>query len=421
MFARMRVARVLLFLALSGAVAHADDAKPANPHPADAAPARAKVPLRVVRMLPETKQALLFDRTKGTHVVVEAGQAVEGFYVDSIDDDEVTLLSDNGTTVVLAAPDPAWRHRREAADKADATRPAKTAATAPPTTGPAPAPAPKAGEPQPADPYADLAASPEIGTGADGVRVVEAPDAPAMAPTSAPAPAASSTSSTIGTGADGVRVVEAPNAAAPAPAAVPAPAPAAVSAPAAAPVPAPAAAPVPAPAAAPVPAPAAAPVPAPAAAPVPAPAAGPHDAAGDALAAALTGAPAPTATAPTGTAPTGTAPSATAATATASPGDGRILLARADVKAALASFGTLAGSIRGAFTPAGVRVDSVAAGSLFAKAGLKAGDVVSAVDGVPLKSLDDAADLYARAGSVKAMNVAVVRGGTPIVLRVTIQ
>ena len=56
----MRVARVLLFLALSGAVAHADDAKPADPHPADAAPARAKIPLRVVRMLPETKQALLF-------------------------------------------------------------------------------------------------------------------------------------------------------------------------------------------------------------------------------------------------------------------------------------------------------------------------------------------------------------------------
>ena len=372
----MRVARVLLFLALSGAVAHADDAKPADPHPADAAPARAKVPLRVVRMLPDTKQALLFDRTKGTHVVVEAGQAVEGFYVDSIDDDEVTLLSDNGATVVLAAPDPAWRHRREG-DKADASRPAKTTATAP---------AVKSGEPQPADPYADLAASPELGTGADGVRVVEAPDAPAMAP--------AASSPAIGTGADGVRVVEAPNAEAAAPASIPAPA-----------APATAAAPVPAtaPAAVPATAPAAVPAAVPATAPAPAPtaAAEPHDAAGDALAAALTGAPAPT--------------------TTASPSDGPILLARGDVKAALASFGTLAGSIRGAFTPAGVRVDSVAAGSLFAKAGLRAGDVVSAVDGVPLKSLDDAADLYARAGSVKAMNVAVVRGGKPIVLRVTIQ
>ena len=405
----MRVARVLLFLALSGAVAHADDAKPADPHPADAAPARAKVPLRVVRMLPDTKQALLFDRTKGTHVVVEAGQAVEGFYVDSIDDDEVTLLSDNGATVVLAAPDPAWRHRREG-DKADASRPAKTTATAP---------AVKSGEPQPADPYADLAASPELGTGADGVRVVEAPDAPAMAP--------AASSPAIGTGADGVRVVEAPNAAAAAPASVPAPgapataaapvpatappavpatAPAAVpaTAPAAVPAAVPATAPAAVPATAPATVPAAVPAIAPAAAPAPTAAAEPHDAAGDALAAALTGAPAPTTTA-----------------SPAAPADGPILLARGDVKAALASFGTLAGSIRGAFTPAGVRVDSVAAGSLFAKAGLRAGDVVSAVDGVPLKSLDDAADLYARAGSVKAMNVAVVRGGKPIVLRVTIQ
>src|SRR3954471_18471846 len=109
----MRIARALLFVALSGAVAHADDARPADApaaRPADAAakPAEshAKVPVRVVRMLPETHQALLFDKTKGTHVVVEAGQAVEGFLVDSIDEDEVTLLSDDGATFVLAAPEP---------------------------------------------------------------------------------------------------------------------------------------------------------------------------------------------------------------------------------------------------------------------------------------------------------------------------
>lgn len=392
----MRVVRVLLFLALSGAVAHADDAKAADSHPADAAaPPRARVPLRVVRMLPETKQALLFDRTKGTHVVVEAGQTVEGYFVDALEDDEVTLLSDNGATVVLAAPDPAWRHHRDGdhtADRAaDAGTPgAKSGTTASPApTSAAPASAAptttaKPGEPQPADPYADLAVDGELGTGADGVRVVEAPDAPAMAPTSAGSvPAGSSTAPVLGTGADGVRVVEAPGSAAavPVPAHVPAPAPAAAPAPVAAS--------------------AAAPVPIASAST----ASAPHDPAGDALAAALTG----------------TAPTSAPGTSTASPADGPVLLARADVNAALASFGTLTGSIRAAFTPAGARIDSVAADSLFAKAGLRAGDVVSAVNGAPLRSLDDAADLYARAGTAKAVSVAVVRGGKPITLRVSIQ
>ncbi|MBV8761957.1 MAG: PDZ domain-containing protein [Deltaproteobacteria bacterium] len=399
--------RVLLFLALSGAVAHADDAKPADPHPADAAapaaPTRAKVPLRVVRMLPETKQALLFDRTKGTHVVVESGQAVEGYLVDSIDDDEVTLLSDSGATVVLAAPDPAWRHRRDGESTADAGKPAAKPAAKPATA----ATTAKSGEPQPADPYADLAVGGELGTGADGVRVVEAPDAPAMAPTS------TTTAPAIGTGADGVRVVEAPGA--PATATVTAPATATAPVTAAATVPATATATVTAteaatatvPASVPASVPATASAPATVPASVPAPAAGTdaakidhYNAGVDALAAALTGAPAP-------------APAAGAA--------GTTVLARADVKAALASFGTLAGSIRGSFTPVGVRVDSVAAGSLFAKAGLQAGDVVSAVDGAPLRSLDDAADLYARAGTAKVVSASVMRSGKPMTLRVAIQ
>ncbi len=413
----MRVARVLLFLALSGAVAHADDAKPADPHPADAAPARTKIPLRVVRMLPETKQVLLFDKAKGTHVVVEAGQAVEGYFVDSIEDDEVTLLSDNGATVVLAAPDPVWRHRRDGERTADASKPgskpsaapassptssaaltssAATTSSAAPASSPtssAPTSAAASSEPLPADPYADLAAGGELGTGADGVRVVEAPDAPAMAPT---APV-------LGTGADGVRVVEAPGG------------PAAPS-------------PTPAPAAVPGSAPAAVTSPAPTTPSAPAPATVPHDPAGDALAAALTGSPAPTSAATSATTTTAATTSAattgaptTSAAGAATASDGTVQLARADVNAALASFGTLAGSIRGAFTPTGVRVDSVAAGSLFAKAGLRDGDVVSAVNGVPLRSLDDAADLYARAGTAKAVSVAIVRAGKPITLRVTIQ
>ena len=413
----MRVARVLLFLALSGAVAHADDAKPQDPHPADAAASHVKVPLRVVRMLPDTRQALLFDRTKGTHVVVEAGQAVEGYLVDSIDEDEVTLLSDSGTTVVLAAPDPSWRHRRDEHATGRPGAEGKRTADGKSAAGTAA----KSGEPQPADPYADVAAGSELGTGADGVRVVEAPDAPAMAPTSVPAgsPAA------IGTGEDGVRVVEAPGAPA-----------AAASAPAAAPVIA----------SAPTiesdaagsgatgstatismaPTSSATTAPSSSAQPRTAPARSSsnakidhYNAGVDALAAALTGEPSPAAT---GSAPVADAP-ATAAPAAAGPpaASGGTVLARADVNAALASFGTLAGSIHGAFTPTGVRVDSVAPGSLFAKAGLQAGDLVSAVDGAPLRSLDDAANLSAKAGTARAVSVAVVRAGKPLTLRVTIQ
>ena len=68
-----------------------------------------------------------------------------------------------------------------------------------------------------------------------------------------------------------------------------------------------------------------------------------------------------------------------------------------------------------------MRVDSVAAGSLFAKAGLRPGDVVASVDGHALHSLDDAADLYARAGRARSVTAQVVRAGKPVTLHVSIQ
>ena len=336
----MRLVGAALLLVLSGAVALADDAKPADAKPTEA---RAKVPLRVVRMLPEAHQALLFDRTRGTYVVVEAGQTVEGLTVDAIDDDEVTLLSDAGALVVLAAPAPA-RHRRAAGSGKAAD--ADTAADDVPAA-PAKAPATAKADPQPADPYADP------------IAVVDATTA-------------------LGTGKDGVRVVEAP-------AAAPAPVPVVAAAPAPAPVVAAAPAPVPTPARAARPA-----------------SRGADD--GAALAAIMTGSPAP-------------ATPAVATTITTGP----TVLARADVSAALGNFTTLSSSIRGGFTAGGLRIDSVAAGSVFAKAGLRAGDVIASVDGHALRSLDDAAELYARAPAARAMTASVVRGGKPVTLRVSIQ
>jgi membrane-associated protease RseP (regulator of RpoE activity) len=97
------------------------------------------------------------------------------------------------------------------------------------------------------------------------------------------------------------------------------------------------------------------------------------------------------------------------------------VLARREVDAALADFGALAVGFQAAFTPAGVKVESVLAGSLFAKAGLRAGDVIESVDGRPLRSLDDVAALYARAQALRVVTAQVVRGGKPVALRVTIQ
>ncbi len=351
----MRLVSAALLLALSGAVALADDAKPAESKPAEP---RAKVPLRVVRMLPETHQALLFDRTRGNYVVVEAGQTVEGLTVDAIDDDEVSLLSDGGALVVLAAPAPAKHRHAASSGNDDDDAPAKEPTIA--AAAPAPTPPAKA-EPQPADPYAAMPAEPAPADPyADPVELVDA-------------------STALGTGKDGVRVVEAPGT----PATV-----TVTTAPAAAPAVIPAVAkPV-----------AATP------APVRPATKGADD--GAALAAVMTGTPAP----------------ATPALATTTvPADGPAVLARADVSAALANFGALSGSIRGGFTADGLRIESVAAGSLFAKAGLRAGDVVASVDGHALRSLDDAAELYARAPAAKAMTASVLRGGKPVTLRVSIQ
>jgi len=96
-------------------------------------------------------------------------------------------------------------------------------------------------------------------------------------------------------------------------------------------------------------------------------------------------------------------------------------LERKQVDAALSDFGALAASVDGTFTPTGLRLDKVTPGSLFARAGLVTGDTITAIDGKPLRSIDDAADLYARAGGMKAATVQLVRAGKPHTLRLEIK
>ena len=290
----MRLVVGLVAVLVSGSIAHAEGVK---------AP---KIPLRVVRTLPDSHQALLFDRSRGTHVLADVGMTIDGYLVEDIDDDQVTL-SASGTQVVLAAPEPS----------------------------PSPAPA----GPMPLDPYGE----PEL-----RVRDVDAPRA-------------------ISAGQDGVRVADAPDV---------------TGAPGA-------------------PTTASSPAPTQPAPVQPAPTPATSDAA-DAFAAALT------ASAP--------------ATPTAAPAAGTpVVLGRHEADVALADFGALAGAVHGSFTPAGAKLESLAPGSLFAKAGLRAGDTVTAVDGKPLRTLDDAADLYARAATVRTVTVAVLRAGKPLTVRLSIQ
>jgi hypothetical protein len=98
-----------------------------------------------------------------------------------------------------------------------------------------------------------------------------------------------------------------------------------------------------------------------------------------------------------------------------------VLLSRGEVEAALADFGRLTAAIHGRFSASGLVVDAVGEGTLFQRAGVRAGDVIAAVDGIRLRSLDDAANVYARASKATAMTAQIVRGGKPMTLHVAIR
>jgi type II secretory pathway component PulC len=341
--------------------------------------------------MPESKQALLFDRERSTHVLAEVGGEVDGYTVDAIIDDEV-MLSRNGTQVVLVAPEsgpPAAAHAEPAAKSR-----AVPVADAKP-----------AGDPLPLDPYAEggtRAASAADG-GDSAVHVASAtgavplppdPEARAVsaaapstgteaAPAPAPAPAASlaiNTDSAPATQAAGSALSEhrttAAGTTAPPTAAPPSPAP---------PSPAP---PSPAP---PSPAP---PSPAP---PSPAP---------------PSPAPAVAAAAPAVLGPT--AP-------TTAPATGDAVVTRAEVNATLANFAKLTADVQGNFSPSGVVIERVAPGTIFQRIGLRAGDVITAVDGVRVRSIDDAASVYAKVSTAKQVSAQIVRKGASMTLHVAIQ
>lgn len=494
----MRLAAGVLALALIAPVARAQDTT--SPEPARPAgdSAHARLPFRVVRVMPESRQALLFDRRRATHVLAEIGGKLEGYTVEDIDDETVTLRRDGQEIVLAAPPRGAGRRERAAAARAPA------------------ASVPETGEPAPIDPYGDPVRSIEA-PGADrapapdrtpgpgdslppsaGVRVARAPSTSA-----APPPAAA----VIAPGDGGVRVAEAPDpgpagdassatgAARSIPDRAPAPGPHAGPPAATGPHGASSTGPAPSPGAGPdassapaagagairgVEAPdAGSAVRAPAVSKGSLPAVASDGAAGGAAPSqdarpspaidrpvidrpaplappaaetapeirAASGRPADRRTldaraladvmtsdhaarsprGPAGVpgAPTRAAevrPPAPAATtpAEARPGDASVI-SRGELDGALSDFAALTAAVRGSFTATGVAVEGVADGSVFQRAGLRAGDVVTEVDGIRLRTLDDAAELYARASSAKAITAQLVRAGKPVTLHVVIR
>ena len=332
----------VLFAGLLTSAAFADPVAPAPAVPAVTAPAAKKVPLRVVRVLDSTHQALLYNKLKNTHVLVEQGKEIDGYTVDDIDDDSVTLTPlEGGAQVVLAGPDPSWRGHGSAAPAARSPEKPATATRAPEDPYAAAAPM---------DPYGEASEASE----ASETSEVRAPGAPATQVRSVEAPGTIATrlsATPITAGEGGVRTTEAPGSS-----------------------------------------------PEPSRPPVIAP---------------MTASPTPPVTPPVSVAPPVTpGPPVTL-------GPPVTVIARTEITAALANFGALASSIRGSFTPAGARLDTFPPGSLLARAGFRDGDLITSVNNHPLRSLDDAADLYARAGSMKAATIQVQRAGNPVTLRLT--
>ncbi|MBA3460020.1 MAG: PDZ domain-containing protein [Deltaproteobacteria bacterium] len=382
----MRLVVGLFAMFLTASVARADEAKAPDPKPEVA---RTKVPLRVVRVLPESHQALLFDKNKGTHVLADVGGVIDGYTVEEIGDDEVTLSS-NGREIVLAAPaERQWRgNRNRQVAEAEPVRTAKkpTAVKADGPLDPYAEPAPAADAPQ--DPYAD----PSIAAGDGGVRVTSAAP-PAFLPESTPP----SVTALGMTQADPQNPYADPAIPADPYAATPAPASKKPAKPAKA-----------APSLDGFLPPGTSRTEATTFVVEPAPAPAPKKAA-PAIVPAIEDAPPEAAPAP--------APAPVPAGPVITP----TVLSRSELNAQIADFSRLTGVLRGTFTPDGARLDLVAEGSVFSKAGLRRGDIITAVDNQPLRSIDDAAELYVRAPQTRAANIQLLRAGKPLTLRVLFQ
>jgi hypothetical protein len=153
------LARFALGIALAGGVTSTAHAESSGAEPKrEAKPAATKKKLkapayRLIRILPETNQALLLDKKRGKHVVVDVGESVGGFEVTEIDEDSVVLArpGESREYVLVAGEAPAAR----LADPYPIPDPAPTAPASPLL-----------------DPYADVLDP----YGSEGTHEVQAPE-----------------------------------------------------------------------------------------------------------------------------------------------------------------------------------------------------------------------------------------------------
>jgi hypothetical protein len=132
----------------------------------------------------------------------------------------------------------------------------------------------------------------------------------------------------------------------------------------------------------------------------------------------------PTVATPTVATPTVATPTVATPPAPAGPEAIRVeslTIKKAELSAALADFDRLAKELGFARTPRGVRLATVPTSSYVWRLGLRPGDVVTAIDGAPLRTLDDAAAAYVRLGSAKKLTIAIERAGATGTLRFALQ
>lgn len=325
----------LVGAAYPAAAAGSDGPAPAGPR----AKRAAKIPYRLVKLMPEQDQAVVYDREHREHLLVQIGDDLGDFQVIDVDDEELVLWRD-GREIVLtvdaSAPAPRAMLVHRPPRVVSATEPAELPAAPP-------APAPAASAPALLDPYG---VPPVV-----AVLPVPAPIDPYGAPPAPPAAAP-----------DGPTVVLAP----------------------------------------------------------PEQRASLEDAD---LIDPYAEPPAPTVVpAPVAAEPVKGVPARTSEAARAVELRSAVMpLQRAQLDAAVASFDKLARDHGFERTPRGVRLQRVAPGSFAYAMGLRAGDVITAIDGAPLRGLDDVAATYVGLDSATQLSLDIERGGTRGTLRFTLR
>jgi hypothetical protein len=138
---------------------------------------------------------------------------------------------------------------------------------------------------------------------------------------------------------------------------------------------------------------------------------------------------APSPAAPTATAPRATAnekreppPAKPAVKPAPKPAPPRpSVIRRAELEGALADLERLSEDLELAIVPGGVEVLALAPGTLPHRLGVRRGDIIESVAGIPIRGLEDGADVYVKLTQINRFAIALRRAGQPLSLPVHIK